>query len=594
VTANKNRIWGVGTALTAVALAAGLVLAATAAAHVERASYWPNPAPDTTITPAAGGKGPDYRPLSRVLGPDADSTRVVCKSYSLHRLRDSLADARANGYKLRPLGRRMHVSEARAQWILSLNQELFRMCSYHSIQDAVNDSGNNDRVVIMPGIYTEPKSRAAPTDDPKCDQYEINNDQSQAGAVSYAYQVHCPNDQNLIAVIGRKEGGAAPQPPLQDRHGIPNVGRCIRCNLQMEGSGTKPNDVVIDAGRVASGNGAPIGAVKDVGIKVDRADGFYLRNLTIRHAGEHGVYPHEVDGYVLSRLKLFYSGEYGTLTFASDHGLTDQCEAKGHGDAGVYPGGAPDTGVERDKSYYPRRRLNQRITHCDLHHNNIGYSGTMGNATHVDHNNFYGNTTGLTTDSFFAGGHPGFPTDSPQYDHNNFFNNNFNDYRQGSDVESRVGVPIGTGILVAGGNDAEIRDNRIYGNYRNGTMLLAVPDAVACDPSNGCTPQNVSSTSNRNRTHDNILGIAPGGASRPNGNDFWWDQFAGNTGNCWYDNTTSTGDPPTSDPPSPLLPSDCATSVGTGRPDKEAYLADCALNGPDGPPCDWSTPPSKP
>ena len=52
----------------------------------------------------------------------------------------------------------------------------------------MNKSGNNDRVVIMPGLYTEPKSREAPTNDPRCAQYRITNDRGQTAAVSYAYQ----------------------------------------------------------------------------------------------------------------------------------------------------------------------------------------------------------------------------------------------------------------------------------------------------------------------------------------------------------------------------------------------------------------------
>ena len=132
----------------------------------------------------------------------------------------------------------------------------------HVDPDAVNASGNNDRVVVMPGIYTEPKSRAAPTNDPKCDGLEEMNDRSdgmgglQTGALSYAYQFTCPNDQNLIAIMGRQpQHDQVEQPPLDDRHGIPDAGACIRCNLQLEGSGVNADDVVIDAGRVASGNG---------------------------------------------------------------------------------------------------------------------------------------------------------------------------------------------------------------------------------------------------------------------------------------------------------------------------------------------------
>ena len=50
------------------------------------------------------------------------------------------------------------------------------MCRFHEIQPAVTASHNNDRVVIMPGLYTEPTSRAAPTNDPACAQYKITND----------------------------------------------------------------------------------------------------------------------------------------------------------------------------------------------------------------------------------------------------------------------------------------------------------------------------------------------------------------------------------------------------------------------------------
>ena len=69
-------------------------------------------------------------------------------------------------------------------------------------------SGNNDRVVVMPGIYLEPTARAKPTHDQSCDQYRTNGDKpgEEGNALSYAYQSNCPNDQNLVAVIGRAVG----------------------------------------------------------------------------------------------------------------------------------------------------------------------------------------------------------------------------------------------------------------------------------------------------------------------------------------------------------------------------------------------------
>ena len=63
------------------------------------------------------------------------------------------------------------ITAAEAHALLDLNRRLYSRCRFRSIQEAVNASGNNDRVVIMPGLYTEPESRAAPTFDPACDQY---------------------------------------------------------------------------------------------------------------------------------------------------------------------------------------------------------------------------------------------------------------------------------------------------------------------------------------------------------------------------------------------------------------------------------------
>src|SRR5947199_4951278 len=94
-----------------------------------------------------------------------------------------------------------------------------------------------------------------------------------------------------------------PAPPRPDRHGFPNLGKCIRCNFQMEGSGVNADDVIIEAGDPKAGNGGPgpKGNVKDVGIRADRADGFVLRNVTVRHARDHDIYILESDGYYMDR-----------------------------------------------------------------------------------------------------------------------------------------------------------------------------------------------------------------------------------------------------------------------------------------------------
>jgi hypothetical protein len=518
------------------------------------------------------------------------------------------------------------MSSKRAHRVRSLNKRFAKRCRYHSIQKAVFDAHNNDFIVVMPGIYSEAHSRKQPTQDPKCQKYLTDTDFGGGGpvGVSYRYQWHCPNDQALINVLGRKPGKGAPPPPQADRHGIPDLGRCVRCNLQIQGSGPRPEDVVIDSGKVSAGNGGPsgVGSKKDVALKADRADGFVLKNVTVRHAIEHDVYVLETDGYLLDRDKFFYAGEYGSLMFASDHGLTENCEAVGNGDSGVYPGGAPETEDDtapnapdkRDTAFYPKARLNQKITRCDIHHNNMATSGTMGNAVHIVHNNMYDNAAGIVTDSFYAGGHPGFPQSGAVFEKNNVYSNNFNDYAQQpkrTRVKSTVGVPLGTGVLIAGGNSDVVRGNHIYDNWRRGAMLIAVPDAVSCAPTPGagsppCTPQGAATTSNRNSYRGNMMGRTPAGVAIPNGVDFWWDEFPGNTGNCWYPNTGSAGTAAsiTSDPAPPpvagttvpgYLPQDCGSSanVGRGNAAKEAMLLDCAANGNDGV-CEWYQPPARP
>jgi hypothetical protein len=130
------------------------------------------------------------------------------------------------------------------------NTTFFRNCGFREIQPAVTASRNNGRVIVMPGLYTEPTSRSAPTQDPACKDLHTKGDRpGENEALSYAYQSKCPNDQNLIAVLGRGLGtGSEPDPPNHNRHGIPNLGPCIRCNLQLEGSGVTADDVIIEAG----------------------------------------------------------------------------------------------------------------------------------------------------------------------------------------------------------------------------------------------------------------------------------------------------------------------------------------------------------
>jgi hypothetical protein len=637
------------------ALLASLVLLAVPAlslAHPERPSYWPNPRPDPAVSPPAGGKVPTARTLaSAVTGQGPGDVSVVCRgpngSESLARLRESLNVATSDGFRLRPSQPKIFYSEERANDLLRTNRALAAQCQYHAVQPAINHSGNNDRVVIMPGRYTEPASRAAPSDDPRCAPSLYQTQANGQSAPSFEYQATCPNDQNLIYVQGRAIAGPPPDPPRANRQGIPAVelGACVRCNFQIEGTGPRPEDVILDAGKNyvnANIPGAKPGGnagcdnpntcyTKHVVLRADRADGFVAKNLLTRGGREFGIYTEEIDGYLLDRTKFFWNADYGQLSFTSDHGEMRQCDGFGSGDSVVYPGAAPETGSQADTSFYPDApRYNTVVKYCDLHGSALGYSGSMGNAVRITHNDIYGNVTGIASDTLSSAGHPGFPADYSQIDHNLIYSNNLDLYVDNPPVEPLVPVPLGTGIIYAGMNDARVHHNRIFDNWRFGAMLFAVPDAITTggggegnvNPGISCpgAPDNGISTSCGNRFANNAMGRPPAGfrfpsaldqfgadhtsgaGPHPNGTDFWWDEFSGNVDNCWFDNNGADGTPgsitgPGVGSPPNVLPSDCSTSVGGGDPAKTQYLLECS-NGPDddtGPTdCDWWRPAPQP
>ena len=447
------------------------------------------------------------------------------------------------------------------------NLELFAECQaagYHSIQQAVDAvAAPGTRILVQPGHYTEPASLAPPTGE--C--------AALAGKfpLSYEEQRACPHLDNLIAVFG--DG------PDED---IACDG--ARCDLQIEGTGRRTEDVVIDGG-----------FQKLNVIRADRADGVYFRNFTVQRSTFNALYVLETDGFAIDRLLGRWNDEYGFLTFSSDHGLYVDCEAYGNGDGGLYPGSAADLHGARPAV---------EITRCRSHHNLIGLSGTAGNSLYVHDNDFYANSTGITLDSAFPG-HPGMPQDSSTFIDNRIWGNNQDYYRFHRDgtcsrpseergyeqgvVCPATAVPIGTGILIAGGNRNVVEGNRIWDNWRAGAMLHWVPALVRGEND----LRKLFDTSHFNRFAGNLLGHTPRGRPRPNGVDFWWDEEG--EGNCWEANEagergvrSNPAELPACEPPAPMR---------GPRPGKFLRLLACSSWSPsnvDPAGCNWTRTPRRP
>ncbi|MEU6997481.1 right-handed parallel beta-helix repeat-containing protein [Nonomuraea sp. NPDC046570] len=385
------------------------------------------------------------------------------------------------------------------------NLDLFAKCQeigFRHLQEAVDQvdkPGMN--IAILPGLYHEEPSQPEPTGE--CANLKARWSSWGYQILSFEQQKQCPHNQNLVAILGVKD-------------------------LQIEGTGAGPLDVIVDAQYR-----------KLNAIRADMTDGVYFRNFTAQRTTFNSLYILATDGFVIDRMLTRWNDEYGFLTFASDHGLYTDCESYGNGDSGIYPGSASNI---NDGRGYDVPRYAMEIRRCSSHHNMVGYSGTAGDSVWAHDNDFYGNLAGATMDSAFPG-HPGLPQNHAKFERNRIYDNNADYYKYVKDgtcekkpaergyeqgvVCPQIGLPPGTGVIVGGGNWNVFRDNWIWGHEASAFNLLAVPAFIRGEES----WDKQFDTSHHNLYTGNKLGLSPTGERRPNGADVYWDGQG--AGNCW-------------------------------------------------------------
>jgi hypothetical protein len=456
------------TVLVFGAVLAGGLAAQPASAHDER----------PTRTLDGSGSVPTYR----TDGP----TLLVCKSDKAD------FDGRISGFS----------AELKA-----VNEALWTQCQksgfrhLQSAVDAVTLPGTN--IKMLPGLYQEEPSLEPPTG--ACAQLTGIRKSAlyKYDVLTLQQQIDCPHNQNLVGIFNKK-------------------------NLQIEGTGAQPTDVIVDAQYKKLNT-----------IRADNSDGVYFRNMTAERSQFNAFYIMETDGFVVDHTVGRWNDEYGFLTFAVDHGLYTDSEGYGNGDSAFYPGAASN--INKDKGYdVPRYAVEIRNSYG--HDNMLGYSGTAGDSVWVHDSVFTHNSTGISTDSAFPN-HPGMPQNHSKFERNIIADNNNDYYRYAKDgtchlpYEQRryengvvcpvVGVPVGNGVINPGGNYNIWRDNYIYGNKYSGFVTSWVPGFVRNDT--GFAQQ--FDTSNHNRYLNNHMGISEKGVASPNGVDYWWDGQG--IDNCW-------------------------------------------------------------
>jgi hypothetical protein len=540
---------------------------APASAHEERPAHFPD--------------GTGHRPT--YLGLHNPRHRVVCTPGSRARVA------------------RMHPGPLKRR-----NRELLAECRFRSIQSAIYSiRKRHTSVYVLPGRYTErrwaTRKRSSycshlktQSNDPLPASEYIGSltDPSSGGkktdpiALSYADQLRCQHNLNLVAIMGDHS------PRNRSMHCDSAL-----CGTQLVGTGASQGAVVID-NRFSKLNG----------VRADRAGGVYFRNFTVQQAEFNSLYVMETDGFVIDHVTTRANDEYGILAFASDHGLIEHTNDYFNGDSGIYPGSGSD--LNADNTHFKPIRYAIVIRDNRSHHNTLGYSGTAGNSIHAYRNEFFGNATGIVTDSLFPG-HPGLPQDHARWDHNRIHGNNRNWYTKYVDtgvcarpMKQRgylhgtvcpvVPAPVGTGTLIAGGNFDSTDHNWIYDNWRNGSMQFWVPSPLRDE----YDPAKLYDTSNHNHFVANRMGLTPDGRFAYNGLDFWWDDEG--VGNCWVRNVSAYGDPTTNFTAPPPSCRDGGSVQSPGLFVKDSGFLSCAEYDRSDPAfrhpphCEWFTTPDRP
>lgn len=206
------------------------------------------------------------------------------------------------------------------------------------------------------------------------------------------------------------------------------------------------------------------------------ANGVVLENMTARHFKGNGFYWTGVKGFRGSYLTAYANGDYGIYAYGSNTGQFDHDLAAGHPDSGFYIGYC-----------HPCHAV---ISHVISEDNALGYSGTNAGGDLVIRDSIWrNNMSGIAPNTLDSEPNP------PEYDTtiiNNLIENNNNYHAPAKVLEY---PSIGNGIVIGGGNNNHIMNNRINGHIYYGILIVPNIDQHFWEPSGNVTENNVITNS---------------------------------------------------------------------------------------------------
>ena len=225
--------------------------------------------------------------------------------------------------------------------------------------------------------------------------------------------------------------------------------------LKLVGDPSRPGRVVLDGGNK-----------KQNGIAVNDADEVSVSGFKARNYRANGFFFTNLTGYTMNHLVAQKTGVYGLYAFNTIGGRILNSEAYYVNDGAFYIGQTPP----QDK---PVRTVVRNIEGWG---SPIGFSASNMRYVTITKSRFYNNAIGIVPNALDSEKFPP-PEDNVIID-NEIFWNNFN-FHEGKPPftpppPSATGnlVPLGTGILLLGGRDHRIENNRIYGNFLTGIAMI--------------------------------------------------------------------------------------------------------------------------
>ncbi len=206
------------------------------------------------------------------------------------------------------------------------------------------------------------------------------------------------------------------------------------------------------------------------------ANNVVIENMTARHYVGNGFYWTGVNGYRGSYLTAYGNGDYGIYSYQSVNGQFDHSFAAGQPDSGFYIGGC-----------HPCHAL---ITNVISEDNALGYSGTNAGGDLVISDSLWrDNMAGIVPNTLDS--EPGPPQNGVTIVNNLVEdNNNYNAPSKALQYSS-----LGNGIIVAGGINDLVKDNRVNGQKYYGILVIASLDTNFWEPGNNTVINNTVTNS---------------------------------------------------------------------------------------------------